>query len=115
MKKEVAYYKQELADKRLEKELESEFQELCDQDKQRKGKGIQIDECTGVLLQETISKITPDPEPSSGPKQIKNMLYNMHVEFEIYGIPRFKVRAILDTGATTCCIDKDSVPAEALE
>lgn len=43
------------------------------------------------------------------------MLYNMIVEFEIPNVPRFKVRATLDMGATTCCIDEASTPNEALE
>ncbi|GMP74633.1 hypothetical protein CsSME_00032001 [Camellia sinensis var. sinensis] len=45
----------------------------------------------------------------------KNMLYNLTVELEVPGVQRIQLRAILDTGATTCVVDADSVPEEALE
>ncbi|KAG6496956.1 hypothetical protein ZIOFF_044836 [Zingiber officinale] len=48
-------------------------------------------------------------------KRAVNRLYNMTVIFEIPNIASFSVNAILDTGATSCCIDKRSVPAQALE
>ncbi|THG10530.1 hypothetical protein TEA_000099 [Camellia sinensis var. sinensis] len=45
----------------------------------------------------------------------KNMLYNLTVELEIPGLQKIPLHAILDTGATTCVVDSESVPAEALE
>ncbi|KAG6500876.1 hypothetical protein ZIOFF_040734 [Zingiber officinale] len=48
-------------------------------------------------------------------KRAVNRLYNMTVIFEIPNITSFSVNAILDTCATSCCIDKRSVPAQALE
>lgn len=48
-------------------------------------------------------------------KVINNQLYNVEVEFDIPNIKLFKVRAIIDTGATSCCINKNSVPESALE
>ena len=43
------------------------------------------------------------------------MLYNIIVTMEIPGIKPFDVKAILDTGATTCCVNKNAIPSEALE
>ncbi|KAF3780774.1 hypothetical protein EJ110_NYTH38556 [Nymphaea thermarum] len=48
-----------------------------------------------------------------GGRIIKNCLYNLTVDFEISEVKTFSVRFILDTGATTCCIDENSVPKEA--
>lgn len=45
----------------------------------------------------------------------KNMLYNLDVIIRIPGIEQFKVRAILDTGATLSVIREDAVPPQALE
>ncbi|ERN20004.1 hypothetical protein AMTR_s00071p00160110 [Amborella trichopoda] len=44
-----------------------------------------------------------------------NRLYNMIIEMDIPGLSKFSIQAILDTGCTTCCIDRKAVPAEALE
>nr|QJC63475.1 polyprotein [Cacao swollen shoot virus] len=45
-----------------------------------------------------------------------NMLYNLDVILTIPDVPApISVKAILDTGATTCCIDINSVPKEAIE
>ncbi|XP_042375935.1 uncharacterized protein LOC121969765 isoform X1 [Zingiber officinale] len=52
---------------------------------------------------------------TSSPRLVKNMLYNLTIEIEIPGIQKFKLKAILDTEATTCCVDQRSVPKEALE
>ena len=43
------------------------------------------------------------------------MLFNLEVRIEIPSIPSFKIHAILDTGATTCCIDENSIPKAAME
>ncbi|WOL07507.1 polyprotein [Canna indica] len=39
----------------------------------------------------------------------------MTITMEIPKCKTFKVQAILDTGATVCCVDQDSIPPEALE
>ncbi|KAJ4714374.1 Retrotransposon protein, putative, Ty3-gypsy subclass [Melia azedarach] len=44
-----------------------------------------------------------------------NNLYNMTVEVDIPGVPKFSLRAILDTGATVCCVDSKALPKEAIE
>ncbi|KAD5508025.1 hypothetical protein E3N88_15728 [Mikania micrantha] len=48
-------------------------------------------------------------------KKITKQLYNVEVEFNIPGIRLFKVKAIIDTGATSCCVNTTAVPKEALE
>ena len=48
-------------------------------------------------------------------KKITNSLYNVKVEFDIPNCPAFGTTAIIDTGASTCCINKKVVPEEALE
>ncbi|KAJ4714372.1 RNA-directed DNA polymerase [Melia azedarach] len=39
----------------------------------------------------------------------------MTVEVDIPGVPKFSLRAILDTGATVCCVDSKALPKEAIE
>ncbi|KAG6488277.1 hypothetical protein ZIOFF_057036 [Zingiber officinale] len=51
---------------------------------------------------------------SASKKSLINRLYNMQVILQIPGISNTKVQAILDTGATTCCICKNAMPEEAL-
>lgn len=67
-----------------------------------------------VLMEEQKILTTSGTQEKSS-KFIKNMLYNIIVEIDIPGIQKFPLRAILDTGATTCCVDLKAVPAEALE
>lgn len=45
----------------------------------------------------------------------RNGLYNLVVELCIPGILPFSVNAILDTGATNCCINEEGLPKGALE
>ncbi|KAG6519393.1 hypothetical protein ZIOFF_022886 [Zingiber officinale] len=52
---------------------------------------------------------------SAPTKSLLNRLYNMEIIFHIPGIPDTKVQAILDTGATKCCICKDALPEGAFE
>ena len=42
-------------------------------------------------------------------------MYNLVVLFEIPNLKPFEIRAILDTGATSCSICQTAVPTEALE
>ncbi|KAF3772221.1 Polyprotein P3 [Nymphaea thermarum] len=46
---------------------------------------------------------------------VRNRLYNLELLIQIEGLPHFNIKAILDTGATTCCVDENSVPANSLE
>nr|GMC59289.1 polyprotein [Ipomoea batatas] len=52
---------------------------------------------------------------SSASGELNNRLYNMRVSIRIRGCPEFHVNAILDTGATVCCIEEARVPNEGLE
>nr|GFC13354.1 RNA-directed DNA polymerase [Tanacetum cinerariifolium] len=44
-----------------------------------------------------------------------NQLYSVKVEFKIPSCPMFRTTAIIDTGASACCINKKVIPEEALE
>ncbi|XP_064971621.1 uncharacterized protein LOC135616362 [Musa acuminata AAA Group] len=69
-----------------------------------------------VLLEEETQKIlSMETKETSGSKRSKNMLFNLKVQIEILNIPPFEVNVILDTGATTCCIDEKAVPDAAME
>ncbi|KAJ3704990.1 hypothetical protein LUZ61_008695 [Rhynchospora tenuis] len=57
---------------------------------------------------------TQVPDPRRG-KRVLNRLYNIELFMEIPGVEKFKVQAILDTGATVCCIDEHVIPADAME
>ncbi|GKA00615.1 Orf y, partial [Tanacetum coccineum] len=48
-------------------------------------------------------------------RKITNQLYNVKVEFEIPSCPMFGTIAIIDTRASTCCINKKVIPEDALE
>ncbi|GJT19819.1 Orf y [Tanacetum coccineum] len=48
-------------------------------------------------------------------RKITNQLYNVKVEFDIPNCIAFGTTAIIDTGASTCCINKKIIPKEALE
>nr|GFB35602.1 TPA: orf y [Tanacetum cinerariifolium] len=48
-------------------------------------------------------------------RKITNQLYNVKVEFEIPNCPMFGTTAIIDTGASACCINKKVIPKEALK
>ncbi|GJU25503.1 Orf y [Tanacetum coccineum] len=48
-------------------------------------------------------------------RKTTNQLYNVKVEFDIPNCPMFRTTGIIDTGATTCCINKKVIPEEALE
>ncbi|KAF3782221.1 hypothetical protein EJ110_NYTH34855 [Nymphaea thermarum] len=88
----------------------------------RIGKGIKIsspnpsdiDETDEVFTLHNVANTASGGGENSG-KLIRNRLYNLIVSLEIPAVPTFSVRAILDTGATTCCIDEKSIPAAALE
>ncbi|KAJ3691568.1 hypothetical protein LUZ61_020732 [Rhynchospora tenuis] len=76
---------------------------------QHNNKGIII-----KMMNEEEMVSTQVPDPRRG-KRILNRLYNIELVMEIPGVTKFKVQAILDTGATVCCIDEQAIPAEAME
>ncbi|KAL5999213.1 hypothetical protein ACLOJK_040663 [Asimina triloba] len=49
------------------------------------------------------------------PRIRTNSLFNFQVTYKPHGCQEFAVNAILDTGATKCCIDPASIPKEAGE
>ncbi|CAL5351736.1 unnamed protein product [Camellia sinensis] len=78
-----------------------------------------------ALEQETHVRVEEIPETALALEEViaggevkekrKNMLYNLTVELEIPNLQKISLHAILDTGATTCVVDSESVPADALE
>ncbi|GKB39105.1 hypothetical protein Tco_0884047 [Tanacetum coccineum] len=48
-------------------------------------------------------------------RKITNQLYSVKVEFKIPNCPMFGTTTIIDTGASTCCINKKVIPEDALE
>ncbi|GJS39227.1 hypothetical protein Tco_0564270 [Tanacetum coccineum] len=48
-------------------------------------------------------------------RKITNQLYNVKVMFEIPNCLMFGTTAIIDTGASACCINKKVIPEDALE
>nr|GEX91042.1 hypothetical protein [Tanacetum cinerariifolium] len=48
-------------------------------------------------------------------RKITNQLYNVKVEFDIPNCPTFGTTLIIDTGESTCCINKKIILEEALE
>ncbi|GKC09901.1 Orf y, partial [Tanacetum coccineum] len=70
-----------------------------------------------VILEMEVIKNTEVGQDSSRSKtrKVVNHLYNVTVEFDIPNCPFFKTKAIIDTGASSCFINKEVVPEEALE
>ncbi|KAJ4765223.1 polyprotein [Rhynchospora pubera] len=125
--------KQQLFEARTE-DLEAEFDELMKKDKGKTKLRFEDEEVdeeiemkqknpTGALRIasantisteeiEQFNTVVQDPVRN---KRVLNRLYNMEITFEIPGVNPFKVQAILDTGATVCCVNQEIVPQEALE
>ncbi|ATZ69463.1 ORF3 polyprotein [Cacao swollen shoot CE virus] len=105
---------QQIIDKQMTEELEKDRAEL-ELKAKTKGKAVAFseiikekddsDEHSAYMICHTTDK------PVRG-----NMLYNLDALLTIPDVKfPIKVKAILDTGATTCCIDINSVPKEAIE
>ncbi|ATZ69472.1 ORF3 polyprotein [Cacao swollen shoot Ghana K virus] len=114
----------------MELNLEADRQQLEERDRDRsKGKAVLIHEeeeeeedskedeeedskeDMAYLTEDVIGHTTEKPVSRRG-----NMLYNLDVTLTIPDVKfPITVKAILDTGATTCCIDINSVPKEAIE
>ncbi|GJX20682.1 Orf y [Tanacetum coccineum] len=75
------------------------------------------DQMANVMLETEIIRNTSTDEKPSQPKvrKVVNQLYNVTVEFDIPDCPFFKTKAIIDTGASSCFINKEVVPEEAME
>nr|ATZ69454.1 ORF3 polyprotein [Cacao swollen shoot CD virus] len=112
----------------LQQDLEIDRKELEAHDK---GKRVQFTEEEKVQLTEELEEMAYLEEDTctrvvghttAGPSEVKkvvnksNMLYNLEVILIIPEVGKpLKVKAILDTGATTCCININSVPKVAIE
>ncbi|GKA34979.1 RNA-directed DNA polymerase [Tanacetum coccineum] len=70
-----------------------------------------------VVLETEVVRNTAEDQHVAKPKirKVVNHLYNVTVEFDIPNCPFFKTKAIIDTGASSCFINKEVVPKEALE
>ncbi|KAJ3698966.1 hypothetical protein LUZ61_002671 [Rhynchospora tenuis] len=75
---------------------------------QHNNKGIVIK----MMNEEFASTQVPDPRRG---RRVLNRLYNIELIMEISGVDKFKVQAILDMGATVCCIDEYVIPADAMK
>ncbi|KAJ3705004.1 hypothetical protein LUZ61_008709 [Rhynchospora tenuis] len=117
---------QRLKERILELELSTEMKELPKTDK---GKGLDIprgyveeldydipQSSKGITIKmmndEYISTQVPDPQRG---RRVLNRLYNIKIQIEIPGCEKFAIQAILDTGATICCVDEGAIPEAALE
>ncbi|KAJ8466184.1 hypothetical protein OPV22_028736 [Ensete ventricosum] len=109
---------------RLEKCLEDQLRATTQTlERKDKGKGILIEseeedtpEQVVVFIEEAILKEAQQaPEGYKPSKRVLNRLYNMEVTFDISGVEKFTIRAILDTSATVCCIDLNSIPVATTE
>nr|ASG91844.1 polyprotein [Cacao swollen shoot virus] len=123
---------QQIIDDQLAKDLEADRVEL-EQKAKAKGKAVAFsefikeegdneqsayltegdDEQSAYLTENMICHTTTEKPV---PTKRGNMLYNLDVILIIPDVKfPIKVKAILDTGATTCCIDSVSLPKEAIE
>nr|GEW83097.1 TPA: orf y [Tanacetum cinerariifolium] len=111
---------------RLEKEKDEEIKKLKAQLQEKKDKEIEVQfsrEGFPPLGNSQIARPFMEAEAhyygntttAQKIRKIANQLYNVKVEFEIPSCPIFGTTAIIDTGASTCCINKKVIPEEALE
>ncbi|GJV72427.1 hypothetical protein Tco_1492422 [Tanacetum coccineum] len=70
------------------------------------------EQVANVVLETEIIRNTATDEKPTQPKvrKVVNQLYNVTVEFDIPECPFFKTKAIIDTGASSCFINKEVVP-----
>ncbi|GJS40859.1 Orf y [Tanacetum coccineum] len=106
---------------RLEEQKDEEIKELKAQ--KEKEKQTQVQEEFPPLRNSQTARPCIETEvlysgnATASPKvrKITNQLYNVKVEFDIPNCPTFGNIAIIDTGASACCINKKVIPEEALE
>ncbi|KAJ1687729.1 hypothetical protein LUZ63_019119 [Rhynchospora breviuscula] len=90
------------------KEMDSDDEAIENHIQKQKGVIIKM------MIEENEYISTQVSDPKKG-RRVLNRLYNIELTMEIPGVEKFKIQAILDTGATVCCIDQNAVPREALE
>ncbi|GJZ69224.1 hypothetical protein Tco_0632774 [Tanacetum coccineum] len=108
---------------RLEEEKDEEIRELKTQLQKEKEKQTQAqEEFPPLRSSQTVrpcieTEVHYSGNATASPKvrKITNQLYNVKVEFDIPNCPTFGTTAIIDTGASACCINKKVIPEEALE
>ncbi|GJW99631.1 Orf y [Tanacetum coccineum] len=73
--------------------------------------------CQGPYGREQEVSITSETPQTASPKirKVTNNLVQCKVEFDIPNCKAFGTTAIIDTGASACCINKRVIPEEALE
>nr|WKY95838.1 polyprotein [Dioscorea bacilliform BL virus] len=102
-----------LENDKLQLELEATKKEVLQKTKENDELHNYIEEHDlNVIICEGQEKQTAAAIPL---KERRNGLYNLLVEMEIPGCTPIKVNAILDTGATTCCINTEGLPKEMIE
>ncbi|KAJ1698241.1 hypothetical protein LUZ63_006753 [Rhynchospora breviuscula] len=95
-------------EKPIFEEMDSDDEAIENHIKKQKGVIIKM------MTEENEYISTQVPDPRKG-RRVFNRLYNIELTMEIPGVEKFKIQAILDTGATVCCVDQNAVPMEALE
>ncbi|GJW38294.1 Orf y [Tanacetum coccineum] len=108
---------------RLEEQKDEEIRQLKVQLQKEKAKQTQVqEEFLPLRSSQTArpcieTKVHYSGNATTSPKvrKITNQLYNVKVEFDIPSCPMFGTTAIIDTGASACCINKKVIPEEALE
>nr|GMC54651.1 polyprotein [Ipomoea batatas]GME07864.1 polyprotein [Ipomoea batatas] len=103
---------------RLQQEIEDLKEKLREAQKKasnnEKGKGV-YKPTTAESPLETVNTISQEFIGTSTSAEMNNRLYNMRVCIRIKGCPDIQLNAILDTGATVCCVEEERVPKEGLE
>ncbi|CAL5390053.1 unnamed protein product [Camellia sinensis] len=123
LREEAVQYKTELEELKLIMQLQDDERELRRKGKYKEEELLELEkeaqEAEKFKEEAPSEKVLILDEILAGEEvkeKKKNMLYNLTVELEIPGVQkRISLRAILDTGATTCVVDSDSIPEEALE
>ncbi|GKD36745.1 RNA-directed DNA polymerase [Tanacetum coccineum] len=108
---------------RLEEQKDEEIRELKAQLQKEKEKHTQVQEEFSPLRNSQTARPCIEMEvhysgnATASPKvrKITNQLYNVKVKFDITNCPTFGTTTIIDTGASTCCINKKVILEEALE
>nr|WGH47421.1 polyprotein [Theobroma cacao] len=70
----------------------------------------------GLIQEDRISILTEVARSAQHGQVIKNSLFNFNLTIHIHGLQKtYPVRAILDTGASKCCVDPKAIDNEAIE
>ncbi|PKU82402.1 hypothetical protein MA16_Dca005407 [Dendrobium catenatum] len=100
----------EQIEKLLSEQLEQSRQELQVHDASRSLGDEEADVHEAKIMTEIAKESAEKPS-----KKVLNRLYNIIIHFEIPDVPGFNIRAIVDTGATSCCANTNDIPEAARE